>query len=106
METYKYFLKSLLVVKSPKQRRNILHFATREEIIALSEIVLNYIEGNIKVNLSSDKFKIFSKHKNLFRILGYKGKISWLKRKKAAQELGKTLILFLSEILPKIYDEI
>lgn len=105
MDKYKYFLKSLLLAKSPKQRRSILYFATQEEILVLSEIVLNYIVGNIK-NISDDKFRIFSKYKRLFRILGFKGRKSWLKRKKAAQELGKVLIIFLNEVLPVIYHEI
>jgi hypothetical protein len=42
----------------------------------------------------------------LFRILGFKGRKSWLKRKQAAKDLGKTLIVFLQEVLPVIYDEI
>jgi hypothetical protein len=106
MDKYKYFLKSLSLAKSPRKRRSILHFATRDEILMLAEVVLNYIAGNIKINTSEDKFKIFSRYKHLFRILGFKGRKSWLKRKQAAKDLGKILIVFLQEVLPVLYDEI
>jgi hypothetical protein len=105
MDKIKYFLKSLASAKSPRQRRSILHFATRDEIISLAEIVLNYIAGNIK-NVSLDKFKIFSKYKKFFRILGFNGRKSWLKRKQAAKQLGRVLVIFLKEVLPLIYNEI
>jgi preprotein translocase subunit Sec63 len=105
MENLKYFLKALALAKSPRQRKSILHFASRKEIIGLSEIVLNYILGNIK-NVSEDKFKLFTKYKKFFRILGFNGRKSWIKRKQAARNLGKVLVIFLNEVLPIIYDEV
>jgi hypothetical protein len=104
---FKNFFNSLLLAKSPRHRRSILHFATREEIIKLSEIVLNYIIGNIIIkSQTGDKYKLFTKYKKFFRILGFKGRISWIKRKEAAEKLGKVLVIFLKEVLPLIYNEI
>jgi hypothetical protein len=105
MDNFKYFLKSLTLAKTPRQRKSVLHFATRSEIIALAEIVLNYIAGNIK-NVSKDKFKLFAKYKKFFRILGFNGRKSWIKRKQAARDLGKVLVIFLNEVLPLLYHEV
>ena len=84
---YDYFLLAIANARSSRQKKSILDYATREEILALSEVFLNFLLGHIK--LSSDKnFQTYSRYKALFRFIGFKGRRSWLKRKQAAVELG------------------
>ena len=89
-----YFVKALINVKSPKQRGALLKYATRDQILTLSEIIVNFLQGNIKFT-SEDQLRDFIKHKRLFRIAGFRGRKSWIKRKQAIIDLGKTFIKFL-----------
>ena len=96
---YDYFLLAIANSRSSRQRKSILDFATREEILTLSEIFLNFLLGNI--TLASDKnFPTYSRYRSLFRLIGFKGRKSWLKRKQAALDLGKVLVIFLRDVLP------
>ena len=71
-----------------------MKYATRGQILAIAEIVANYLQGNIKLeNLSN--FHLYVKKRKFFRILGNRGRKSWVKRKQAALDLGKVLVKFL-----------
>ena len=97
LDDNKYFIIFLQKTKSLNQRRSVLKYATRGQILTLSELVANYLHGNIELaNLNN--YKTFVKNRHLFRILGYTGRKSWIKRKQAAIDLGKVLIKFLLDI--------
>ena len=96
-----YFLRALLNAKSPKQRKNLLKYANRKQVLAISEIFTNFLHGNIESD-NPDFAKKFNKQKRLFRVIGFKGRKSWLKRKQAIIELGKTVLIFLRDVLMKL----
>ena len=99
---YEYFIQVLKKTKSSRQRKCMLKYATKGQILALGEIVANYLEGNIVMH-NSEHFSVFMKYKKYFRVLGYKGRRSWLKRREAAIHLGKVLVRFLIDIGNKIF---
>ena len=45
----KYFIEALLNSRSPRQRTNLLKYANREQILALSEIVANFFVWKHKI---------------------------------------------------------
>ena len=94
-----YFLRALMYAKSVKQRRLLLYYAKREEILAIAEIVANYLNGNIHLN-NEDNFSLYVKNKRYLRVIGFKGRKSWKKRKQAAVDLGRVLIILLNDTLP------
>ena len=96
-----FFLKALLNAKSGKQRRLLLTYASREEILSLGEIVTNFLVGNIVVD-KKDNFPLYIKAKRLFRVLGFNGRKSWRKRQQAALDLGRVLLIFLKDIIPEV----
>ena len=100
VEEYQYFLRVVANATSAAQRRCLLKFASRMEILALSELVANYLTGYFQ--LSQKNFPLYLKHKNLFRIIGFAGRKSWLKRKQAALDLGKVLSVFLKDALQTV----
>ena len=97
IEDYQYFLRIVANSTSAAQRRCLLKYASRMEILALSEVVANYLNGFIQI--SQDNFPLFLKHKRLFRIIGFAGRKSWIKCKQAAIDLGKVLSVFLKDAL-------
>jgi hypothetical protein len=92
------FIKVLANARSNAQRRNLLKYASRQEILAISEIFINYLLGILKFS-SSENYRLYFKFKQLFRVIGFAGRKSWLKRKQAAIDLGKILSIFLKESL-------
>lgn len=92
-----YFITTLLNSTSPKQRKNLLKYASKDQILALSEIVINFLNGNVTVANDSN-FTRFQKYKKLFRIIGSEKKISWHKRQQALIKLGKILVIFLKDV--------
>ena len=96
-----FFLRALLNARSGKQRRLLLTYATREEILALAEIVTNFLVGNIVLE-DTDNFPLYIKSKRFFRVLGFNGRKSWRKRQQAALDLSKVLSVFLKDILPVV----
>ena len=97
-----YFLKAVMHAKSVKQRRLLLRYAVREEILALSEVVANYLVGVIQID-NDEHFGLYVRHKRLFRVLGFKGRKSWKKRQQAAIDLGKVLMVFLKDVMPLLW---
>jgi hypothetical protein len=97
-EEYKNFVKLLAKAKTPSQRRAFLKYASRPEILTVGELFANFLSGFIKLP-NPDLLSLFSKYKRLFRVIGFAGRKSWLKRKQAAVDLGKILSLFLTEVL-------
>ena len=59
---------SLLHTTNNKQKKQLLKAATREQILTLSEIVLNLLEGNLPV--SHHDLQSLLKFKNILRKLG------------------------------------
>ena len=94
-----YFFKSLLHASSARKRRILLEHATRGEIVALAEVVANVLAGIPDVT-GFDNYMLYVKKRHLFRILGFRGRISWKKRVQAAVELGHVLTLFIGDVLP------
>ena len=97
LNEYKYFINFLQKTKSSQQRKYVLKYATRGQILSIAEIVANYLEGNIQLT-NLNNFRIYVKRRKLFRVLGHRGRKSWVKRKQAALELGKVLVKFLLDI--------
>ena len=96
-----YFLKALMHAKSVKHRKLLLKYAKREEILALAEIVTNYLTGNIHLE-DEENYQTYFKNKRYLRVLGFKGRKSWKKRKQAALDLGRVLLIFLKDALSVI----
>ena len=59
-----YFLRALLNAKSPKQRKNLLKYANRKQVLAISEIFTNFLHGNIESD-NPDFVKKFNKNKKI-----------------------------------------
>lgn len=96
-----HFIRLLSTVNTPRQRQNLIKLAHRDQILALGELVLNFLLGNIKVESKVNK-SLYYRYRRLLRVLGFDGRISWNKRKQAALSLGKTLVLLLQDILPNL----
>ena len=101
IQDYDYFIQFLRKTNSSRQRKCLLKYATRGQILALAEIVANYLAGNIGLKTSVN-FSVYVRHKRLFRVLGHKGRRSWLKRKQAAVTLGRVLVKFLLDVTDKV----
>ncbi len=77
----------------PKQRNKLIDYANNKEIHAICEIILNVLNGNIK--LANANIKKLKRYKTALRSLTYK-KNSLANRKKTLKQHGG----FLSFILP------
>ena len=99
VKSHEYFLKSLLLANSAKKRRVLLHNASRDEVMALAEIVANVLIGTPDIT-GSVNYTAFVKKKHLFRVLGFNGRIPWKNRLQAALDLGPVLSMFIGDVLP------
>ena len=97
-----YFLRTLMHAKSGKQRRLLLKYASREELMSLAEVVTNFLLGNLVID-NKENFPLYVKNKRLFRVLGFSGRKSWKKRQQAALDLGRVLVVFLKDVLPVVF---
>ena len=98
IERNKVFIETLANSKSPKQRVILIQLANRDQILTLSEIFANFLHGTIDLS-NTGNFKSYKRNKRLFRVIGFKGRKSWLERKKAAKQLGRVLVKFLKDVL-------
>ena len=108
--TRKDFLNLLAQSKTPKRRRLLIEWAGKNDLDALSEISLNTLKGNIKLNPSS--YKKMQKYKKVLRTLASK-KASVNKRKKIVKQHGGFLpflipaaLSVVSSIVPEIVKSI
>lgn len=75
----------LLERSNPKQRRELLSQATKEELTTLFEVCLNIIKGHIPVE--GQKFKQLKRYRNVVRQLGDR-KVALKKKKRMISQEG------------------
>ena len=97
-----YFLRILANAKNTQVIHLTLQYASREEVLALAEVVANFLAGTIPLASEARK-PMYARRKKLFRELGFRGKKAWTARREAAQSLGKVISSFLKDILPLIH---
>ena len=92
-----HFLRFIASTPTVKQRQCVLRTASKEQILALTEIVLNLLNGNIDV--SDDTLKILKAYRKHLRKVGAekKKKISWNKRKESAVKAAKAISMLLKD---------
>lgn len=91
------FLRFITNSPNVKQRQAILRLATQDQVLAICEIVINFLLGNIDVT-SSELNKLKGYKKDLRR-LGRGKDISWKEHKKIIPRMGRILALLISKVL-------
>ena len=76
-----YFLDFIKNCESYRQRKLILLHANRSQILALAEIVLNFLHGGH--TLDENDRRVLYNYRNFLRILGSK-RMNWKTRRQAA----------------------
>ena len=76
------FLRFIGEAETHKQRKATIETASRAQILALAEVVLNMLKGNIPI--LDNHVKSLARYKKDLRILGSRAKIGWKERKQAA----------------------
>ena len=89
----KDFLNLLAQSRTPKKRKLLVDWAGKNEIDAISELSLNTLNGNIKLN--PKLFKKLQKHRNCLRLLASR-KNNIHKKKRIVKQSGG----FLNFLIP------
>ena len=83
------FLQYLGAAKTHKQRKITIAAATRGQILALGELIVNILKGIITV--PENLIKILARYKRHLRVLGARSNTDWKKRKQAALKSVRVL---------------
>ena len=73
-----YFIQFLLRA-TERQRKFLLKTASKDQVLAVTEIIINLIQGHF--NLSSTQRTSLAKYKRGLRKVGRQGGISWTRRR-------------------------
>ena len=93
------YLSALSETPTVTQRQALIKTANREQILAIAEIVLNALQGNIK--LSAEDIKGIKPYSNHLRKVGSSSRVKWTERKAAAVKAGKAISFILKRLLEK-----
>ena len=96
------FLQLLLESESSKQKKALLDTITRGQIIALSEIAHNLIQGTIPI--STQTLNRLRKHRSLIELLGDK-KTSVYTKKQAIRRRPSGILSLLKAVSSRIMSE-
>lgn len=90
-----------LIAWSPSrvQRQSLLKTASQDQVLALSEIVLNALSGNIK--LSDRERSVLQVYKKELRKIGSSKKVKWQHRKKPMMRVGKAIQTIVQKVIPQ-----
>ena len=91
------FLQYLGAAKTHKQRKVTVAAATRGQILALAELVVNILNGIITV--PENLVKILARYKRHLRVLGARSNTDWKKRRQAVLKSVRVLGNIVSQIL-------
>ena len=94
----KDYLHLLAWTPSRPQRQALFRTATKEQVLALSEILLNFLAGNIE--LSDTELKKLKLYKKEIRKAGTNKKIKWQQRKTAMIKVGKAIQSIVKAVIP------
>ena len=88
---------------SPRQRTHLLRRATKDQVLAVSEVVKNLLEGHMDLD-PSDQAKLF-RYKNAYRRLAQsQDRLPWGERRTLLVKYSKPLILLLNVIKDQVED--
>ena len=82
-----------------KQRQAVIKIATQDQVLAVSEIILNTLSGNIP--LSPQSVKDLTPYKKDLRRAGSKKNTNWKSRRSLLVKMGKAVSLLVSTALEK-----
>ena len=97
IERNRQFLDFIANPPTKKQRQTLLKSATQDQVIAICEIILNTLAGN--VDLTPQEVKTVSVYKKDLRRVGCNKRSSWTLRRKILQRIGKVISFLVSKTL-------
>ncbi len=80
---------SVLCTASPVRRVALLRTLSREEVLAVCEVILNAISKEGGCSLGAGEAEKCVRYKGLLRDLAYSKKIGWKKKKKLIVQKGR-----------------
>ena len=83
------FLQFIAKPPSRKQRQSMIKSATQDQVLAICEIVLNALEGNI--DLTPTDIKTISVYKKDLRRAGTRKRTPWTSRRAILLKIGKVV---------------